>query len=164
MEPQTFTRFLGSLAAVQAHLLFGVAIVLLTVGLLTGEGPEDGYIALAFCVVFYPVVLALLWWQHKHEVRSAARDAVEREKQPTEFRRKRKIHRMFSLAFLFAASVALVIAGSRGWLLSGIPAHLLGYALLAFTAAGSAGINIWYGGPLDMRDDSVATTNDKDVT
>jgi hypothetical protein len=57
-----------------------------------------------------------------------------------------------------------VIAGFRGWLLNGIPGHFLGYAMLAFTAAGLGGINIWYGGPLDMRDDPTPMTIDDDVT
>jgi hypothetical protein len=49
-------------------------------------------------------------------------------------------------------------------MLNGIPGHFLGYAMLAFTAAGLAGINIWYGGPLDMRDDPGPMTIDDDAT
>lgn len=67
MELQTFGQFLRSLAAVQVHLLFGVAIVLLTVGLITGNAPKDGRLALLFCFVAYLVVLGLLWWQHNDD-------------------------------------------------------------------------------------------------
>lgn len=56
------------------------------------------------------------------------------------------------------------MAGFRGWLLNGIPAHFIGYGMLAFAAAGVAGFNIWIGGPLDRRDDSPITTNNEDVT
>ncbi len=164
MAPQTFARFLRSLAAIQVHLLFGVAIVLLAVGLITGDAPKDGKLAILFCVVAYPVVLGLLWWQRKSEITTARKDAIEREDRPAEFTRKRNIYRMIVLAILFIVSAGLIVAGFRGWLLSGIPAQYLGYAMLVFTVAGLAGVNIWYGGPLDMRADPEPMTFDEDVT
>jgi hypothetical protein len=164
METQTFTRFLRSFEAMQAHLLFGGGIIIFSVALLTGENPEGGKLALGLFVIGYPLTLGLLWLQHKEEIKTAIRDAKEREEQPLEFRRKRKIYRMIALLFLFAVSVGLVIAGFGGWLLSGIPAHFVGYGMLVFAAAGVAGLNIWIGGPLDMRDDPPITTIDDDVT
>ncbi|QDU15325.1 hypothetical protein CA11_31480 [Gimesia maris] len=49
--PQSFGRFLRSLPAVQAHLLFGGGIVLFSYTLIAGEGPEDTGLGLLFCIV-----------------------------------------------------------------------------------------------------------------
>ncbi len=65
MQPQSFSRFLKTLPAMQFHFLLGVSIVLLAIGLITGGAPQDGKLALLFCVVAYPTVLGLLWCQYK---------------------------------------------------------------------------------------------------
>ena len=49
--PQSFGRFLRSLPAVQAHLLFGGGIVLFSYTLIAGKGPEDTGLGLLFCIV-----------------------------------------------------------------------------------------------------------------
>lgn len=65
MKSQSFSRFLRTQPAIQFHLLFGVSIVLLTIGLIAGGAPKDGKLALLFCVAAYPIVLGLLWCQYK---------------------------------------------------------------------------------------------------
>ena len=57
MRPQSFVHFLKSLAALPVHLVCGGAIVLLTIGFITGDAPPDGLLALLFCVVVYPFLL-----------------------------------------------------------------------------------------------------------
>ena len=153
MDPQSFGRFLRSWPAIEAHLLFGGGIVLFSYALLAGEGPEDTGLALLFCVVGYPIVLGLLWYQQKSEVRAELEEAIERETEPEKNRRKRIRYRRFALFFTFVISVSFIVSGFRGWLIDGFPAHYLGYLLMLFTAAGIGGINIWYGGPLDPRND-----------
>lgn len=109
----------------------------------------------------------------------AVEEAIERETGPEKNRRKRIRYRRISLLFLFAVSVSIIVVGlqerlpiyytrfkwswtrysktghSQGWLIDGFPAQYLGYLLLLFTAAGFGGIYIWYGGPLDLRNDQM---------
>jgi hypothetical protein len=58
-------KWLRSPTAIKAHLVFVVAIGLLTWALVAGDrGPAGDYpLALAFCVVAYPLVLLLVWLQ-----------------------------------------------------------------------------------------------------
>ncbi|QDT91644.1 hypothetical protein Pan161_33060 [Gimesia algae] len=84
MDPQSLGRFLRSLPAIQVHLLFGSALVLLSNALIAGEGPEDTGQLLLFCIVGYPVVLALLWYQPKSEFTMAVEEANERETEKTD--------------------------------------------------------------------------------
>jgi len=152
-NPQAFTRFLRSLPAIQAHLLFGGGIVLFSYALIAGEGPEDTGQGLLFCIVGYPVVLVLLWYQQKSEGTMAVEEAIERETKPDKNRNKRIQYRRNSLLFAFVVSVSIIVAGFQGWLFDGFPAQYLGYVLLLFTGAGIGGVNIWYAGPLDPRED-----------
>jgi hypothetical protein len=58
-------HWLWSPAAIKAHLVFVVAIGLLTWAVLDGDhGPGGDYpLALAFCGIAYPLVLLLVWLQ-----------------------------------------------------------------------------------------------------
>ena len=61
--------------------------------------------------------------------------------------------RAASLVFLFAASIVLICLGHNGLTLDFIPAEYIGYLLAGLGLLGLLGVNIWYGGPLDRRND-----------
>lgn len=65
----------------------------------------------------------------------------------------RQQKRTIALIFLFLFSGYLIWLGLDGWTIRTMPAHYLGYLLIAFGIAGLLGVNIWYGGPLDPRKD-----------
>ena len=98
-------------------------------------------------------MLTLLWYQQKSEVTMVVEEAIERETEPEKNRNKRIQYRWYSLLFAFVVSISIIVAGFQGWLFDGFPAQYLGYVLLLFTGAGIGGVNIWYSGPLDPRED-----------
>lgn len=63
--------------------------------------------------------------------------------------------------FIFLFSGFLVWLGLDGGTVKTVPAHYLGYLIMAFGIAGLLGINIWYGGPLDPRNDPELTETDR---
>jgi hypothetical protein len=65
--------------------------------------------------------------------------------------------RGLSLVFLFALAGGLIWAGYSGWEIDFLPAQYLGYFLAAFAVAGLCGVNVWFGGPLDKRNDPPET-------
>lgn len=58
-------HWLRSPTAIKAHVVFLVAIGLLTYLVLTcNQGPAGDYpLALLFCCIAYPAVMLLLWWK-----------------------------------------------------------------------------------------------------
>jgi hypothetical protein len=56
---------------------------------------------------------------------------------------------------MFVLAAWLTYAGHHGLRLDTFPAQYLGYFLLAVAVLGAAGVNIWHGGPLDLRLDPV---------
>jgi hypothetical protein len=60
--------------------------------------------------------------------------------------------RAVALVGVFAASGFFIWLGDD-WTISSVPAHYVGYIVMAVGIAGLLGINIWYGGPLDPRND-----------
>lgn len=63
-----------------------------------------------------------------------------------------KNQRRWSLVGIFAASAFFVWLGDS-WLISAVPARYVGYLVAAIGVAGACGVNIWFGGPLDSRND-----------
>jgi hypothetical protein len=146
-------RWLYSTQAIQAHLLFLGSIALFTFALLSGDKvrPASEYSQiLAFLCIGYPTALLLLWLLHRTRTREA-----ERERRfPTpawRARRFRKRGRVFSLVFLWAVALVLCYLGSQGWEWNQIPAHYGGLIFVLFAASERLGVNIWYGGPFDLR-------------
>ena len=62
--------------------------------------------------------------------------------------------RAISLVGIFAAGGFFIWIGLDGWKISTLPAHYLGFIVLAIGVAGMCGLNIWHGGPLDPKNDS----------
>ena len=66
--------------------------------------------------------------------------------------------RALSLVALVATSVALVIAGFNGWVLikgaAELPMQYAGYLLGGAAVLGACGVNIWAGGPLDLKQET----------
>ncbi len=61
--------------------------------------------------------------------------------------------RAVALLCIFIAGGFFIWMGFDGWTIDALPAHYLGYLVIALGIAGLLGVNIWYGGPLDPRDD-----------
>jgi hypothetical protein len=62
--------------------------------------------------------------------------------------------RALSIVGIFVAGGFFVWIGLDGWTISTMPAHYLGFIVLAVGVAGMCGLNIWHGGPLDPKNDS----------
>ena len=62
--------------------------------------------------------------------------------------------RAISLFGIFSAGGFFNWIGLDGWKISTLPAHYLGFIVLAIGVAGMCGLNIWYGGSLDPKHDS----------
>lgn len=62
--------------------------------------------------------------------------------------------RRLTLIGVFIAGAFFVWIGLDGWTIKSLPAHYLGFIVIAIGIAGLLGLNIWYGGPLDLRLDS----------
>jgi hypothetical protein len=71
---------------------------------------------------------------------------------PEEAIRKRKGMRRFMSCWCIGGGLLFVIFG-REWLVNGLPVHWVGYILIVTGILGLAGINVFYGGPLDFRRD-----------
>ena len=151
MSRRALKRFLLSGDAIQVHLLFGALAVLLAYSLWSGEAQADYGWGLLFCVVACPVILGLMWWQNRADLEAAARELEESLTERKKLRRKRRLWRMGSLVFVAGVAVGLVVAGNNGLVIESLPAQYLGYALIAVAGLGLAGVNIWFGGPLDPR-------------
>jgi len=65
----------------------------------------------------------------------------------------RRQKRAVALICIFLSSAFFIWMGFKGWTIGAVPAHYLGYLVIALGIAGLLGVNIWYGGPLDPRDD-----------
>ena len=147
-------RWLWSAKAIECHILFWMLGATL-VSLLLGRKAEmqkflpgnDWIWLLLFLVAGYPLVLFLIWFEHRNAPRAFARDVVERLSEPEKVKARRAMWRRGSLVALTAASGAAIYFGNRGLLIEGLPAQYIGYFLLSFTALGACGVNIWYGGP-----------------
>lgn len=69
--------------------------------------------------------------------------------------------RRISLVAGTAFSIALILGlFDSVWLFRNLSGKYLGYACLALMALGLCGVNVWYGGPLDMRHDRDETPAD----
>lgn len=66
----------------------------------------------------------------------------------------RRLQRIFTLLFLFGFAALLIYMGFEGWELNDLPAQYVGYLIGGMGVLGLFGVNIWYGGPFDMRFDS----------
>ncbi|MCA9016736.1 MAG: hypothetical protein KDA77_15490 [Planctomycetaceae bacterium] len=153
MSRRPLKRFLLSSNAIQVHLLCLTLIVLLSLSIWEGNAQPDYKWGLLFTIIIYPVLLGLLWWSDRLEEQEYVEHVIESITEPERLRRKRRSWRRNSLVFFFGLAVAFVYAGHRGVQIELLPAHYLGYFFLVVTALGVAGVNIWYGGPLDPRMD-----------
>lgn len=156
MPRRPFLRFLISGQAIQVHLLCLLLIGLLSYSLWIGDAQPDYGWGLLFTVVAYPIVLGLMWWSEHLEQKEQIEHAIASVMDPDGLRRKRHYGRQGALAVLALVAAGFIYAGYQGLRLDFLPAQYLGYLLMAFTVAGAAGINIWYGGPLDPRRDPPA--------
>src|SRR5436190_24026483 len=88
--------------------------------------------------------------------------ASQGNKQPTpeEAIRKRKGMRRFMSFWCMAGGLLFVIFG-REWLVNGLPVHWVGFALILLGILGLAGVNVFYGGPLDLRLDKPQPSRDQ---
>lgn len=69
---------------------------------------------------------------------------------PEEAIRKRKGLRRFMSFWCIGGGLLFAIFG-RAWLVNGLPVHWVGYVLNLMGILGLAGLNVFYGGPLDLR-------------
>lgn len=67
--------------------------------------------------------------------------------------RFRRRGRRASLVGFFGLGLGLVYMGREGWALNTIPAEYAGYFLFVAVLLGVCGVNIWLGGPFDLRHD-----------
>jgi hypothetical protein len=68
--------------------------------------------------------------------------------------------RGIAFVFLFGFASYLIYIGLQGWVVNRLlPAHYLGFFLVAYGVAGLFGVNIWRGGPLDPRNDPPEYSN-----
>jgi hypothetical protein len=153
MARRSFKRFLISFNAIQAHVLSLTLIVLLSVSLWNGEAQPDYKWGLLFCIVAYPVVIGLLWWSERLDEQLAVEHVIESLTAPEKLRRKRRWWRRGSLALMVGVAAWLIYDGRRGLLINSLPAQYVGYFLAVLATCGAAGLNVWYGGPLDPRFD-----------
>jgi len=65
----------------------------------------------------------------------------------------RRQKRAWILVCVFGAGAFFIWMGFDGWTINALPAHYLGYIVMAVGIAALLGVNIWRGGPLDPRDD-----------
>jgi hypothetical protein len=67
----------------------------------------------------------------------------------------RKTMRMISIVVMFAFAGWLVYEGLHGMVFarSEMPLHFVGFFIAACAGLGMCGVNIWRGGPLDIRND-----------
>ncbi len=75
--------------------------------------------------------------------------------------KKRKHQRAASLLYLLLFSAWLIYLGDR-WKINFISAKYLGFVLGGVAVLGLVGVNIWYGGPLDRRNDPSETAAEED--
>lgn len=153
MNQRRIKRFLLSSHAIEAHLVCPFLIVILSVGLWNGNAQPEYALALAFSVIAYPTVLLLSWLADCQIERDAIQYQIEYHTAPEKLRRKRRRWRLGAFAALMAAAWLLLYFGEKGLRIDSLPAQYLGYILLVFCLLGAAGVNIWYGGPLDPRGD-----------
>ncbi|HEX4120276.1 MAG TPA: hypothetical protein VH619_06660 [Verrucomicrobiae bacterium] len=64
--------------------------------------------------------------------------------------RKRKKSRLFMECWAIGGGVLVAVFG-RSYLVEGMPAAWVGYFLMLIGILGLCGVNVFYGGPLDMR-------------
>ncbi|HUE69451.1 MAG TPA: hypothetical protein VMP01_01070 [Pirellulaceae bacterium] len=153
MHRRPLLRFLVSVEAIQVHLACLALIALLSYSLWTGDAQPDYGWGLLFTVVAYPVILGLMWWSERLEEKEQIEHAIASVMDADGLRRRRRFWRRGALAVLAVVAAGFIYAGFEGLRVDFLPAQYLGYLLMAFTVAGAAGINIWYGGPLDPRRD-----------
>lgn len=153
MPRRPIKKVLLSSRAIQVHLLCITLIVVLSISIWEGNAQPDYKWGLLFTIVAYPIVLWLLWFSDKMEEQAAVDYVVESLTEPEQLRRKQRRWRRWTLTVLFAVSAFLMFVGKQGWEFNGVPTHYIGYFLFAFAMLGGIGVNIWYGGPLDPRND-----------
>ncbi len=66
---------------------------------------------------------------------------------------QRRQMRAISQVFLFTFAAFLIYLGWQGWTVGSLPAQWVGYLLVVCGVLGLLGVNVWYGGPLDQRND-----------
>ena len=162
MSKRGFWRFVFSMDAIEAHLLFLTLIGVLSYSLWAGEAQPDYAWGLLFGVVAYPVVLGLMWWQKRSDQEFIEQHLEESQSAPEKLRQRRRNWRKGSLVFFAAVSLFLIYEGHRGLLINFLPAQYLGYVFIGVAVLGMAGVNIWYGGPLDPRLDPEEETDSAD--
>jgi hypothetical protein len=153
MNRRRIKRFLLSGHAIEAHLVFPFLIVVLSVALWNGNARHNNALALAFTVIAYPTLLFLSWLADRQKERDAIQYQVEYHTAPEKLRRTRRRWRLGAFAALMAVAWLLLYFGEKGLRIDSLPAQYLGYILLVVCLLGAAGVNIWYGGPLDPRGD-----------
>jgi hypothetical protein len=143
-------RWLWSVEAIQVHLLCLTCLGVFGFALLSGEG-KDYALALAAVVVAYP---ALLWLVRSKEQADERELQVLRSLPVADARRRRSVQRagmtnfaVLSGALFIALGVFLEVEAY------GIPAQYLGFFVMGMAVLAVCGVNVWYGGPLDPRND-----------
>jgi hypothetical protein len=69
--------------------------------------------------------------------------------------RKRKMMRRVMTLWALGGGLIFILFGHR-WLVNGLPLHWVGYVFLIVGILAIAGVNVFYGGPLDLRLDRPA--------
>jgi hypothetical protein len=147
--------FFSSLA-IECHLLCLGGIGIFSYALLSGDKtwPERDYkIAIVSFAVVYLVLLSLIWLMDKNNRREKERERTHPTPAPKAQRQRARMRNVM-LIFIYAASGYFIYMGYKGWLIDSIPAHYLGFLLIGMATLGVFRVNIWFGGPLDLRLDS----------
>ena len=154
-------RFLLRPDAIIGHVLCPGLIVVLICDLISGQSrysTKELLLALVFIITGYVLLLFFVWAQSRQEQKEK-QEAILNPKSPNEVFRNRRNWRRFSLIWLNVAGMICVILGHRGFEIDLLPAHYLGYGLLILGLAGFFGVNIWYKGPIDPRNDPQKDTD-----
>lgn len=163
MSRRPLRKFLISGNALQAHLLCGGLIIILSLSFWNENAkPGDGW-GLVAAIIVYPILLLLLWTTERALEQAAVEHSIESITAPEQLRRKRRMWRRGSLAFIAALAAALHYSGEQGLRMNLLPAQYCGYFLYAVVALGVCRVNIWHSGPLDPRFDPHPTDAERQV-
>ena len=148
-------KSLIGLKAIGCHILCLGMIIVLSIDLITGESHctrKELWVALIFFIIAYPLVLFLIWMQQRSEEQEIKK-AKENPRPEAELKKERKTWRKLSILFINIVGIVFVIMGYNGIEIEGLPGQYVGYFLIIFGLLGTFGVNIWYKGPIDPRDD-----------
>ncbi len=94
--------------------------------------------------------IAMLRAKRREQAETSDKAQVKPQPTPEEAIRQRKGMRRFMSFWSIGGGLLFVLFG-REWLVNGLPVHWLGFGLILLGILGLAGVNVFYGGPLDLR-------------